>query len=342
MPDTRFFEELGPVRLGDLAALAEAELARPEDAGKPISGVAPLNRAGPGDIAFLSDRKFLSALAETGAGACFLHPNQAKDAPPHVAVLVTRFPQFAYAKAAARLYGERSFGPGDAPIHPTALIEEGARIGPNVCIGAGASIGRGTVVAPGAVIGPGVAIGRNGYIGAGVVILHSLIGDAVRILSGAVLGEAGFGAAGGPKGVVDLPQLGRVIIQDNVTIGANSCIDRGAFEDTVIGENTKLDNMVQIAHNCTIGRNCVIAAQVGISGSSHIGDGVAMGGQVGIADHRTVGDGAQLAGKAGIMQDVAPGERVFGVPAKPIRQALREQVILKRLVDGSGGAKHEN
>lgn len=342
MLDPRFHEQLGPVRLGDLAVLAEAEGVLPEHADIMIMGVAPLDRAGPGDVTFLSDRKFLAALGATKAAACFVHVNQAKDVPPGVVVLATRFPQFAYAKAAERLFAPRGFPAGDPAIHPSAQIEDGAIISPNVTIGAGASIGRGTRVSPGVVIGPGVAIGRDGYIGAGAVILNSLVGDGAKILSNAVLGEAGFGAAGGPRGVVDLPQLGRVIIQDNVTIGAGTCIDRGAYEDTVIGENTKIDNLVQIGHNNVIGRNCVIAAQVGMSGSCKIGDGVAMGGQVGLADHRIIGDGAQLAGKSGIMQDVAPGERVFGVPAKPIRQALREQLVLKRLVEGSGGAKNES
>src|SRR5262249_23744937 len=156
----------------------------------------------------------------------------------------------------------------DTPVHPTAELENGVHVGFGVVIGAGARIGRGTVVGPNSVIGPGVAIGRDCVIGSNVVMGFALIGDRVRLLSGAVIGEAGFGVAGSSEGALDVPQLGRVILQDGVSVGANSCVDRGAYDDTVVGENTKIDNLVQIAHNVLIGRNCVFAAHSGISGST--------------------------------------------------------------------------
>jgi UDP-3-O-[3-hydroxymyristoyl] glucosamine N-acyltransferase len=197
-------------------------------------------------------------------------------------------------------------------------------------VGPGAQIGAGTEIGPNTVVGPGVAVGRDCRISGNVTLGFCLIGDRVQILAGAVIGEAGFGAAAGPKGLVDMPQLGRVIIQDGVTVGANSCIDRGAFEDTVIGENTKIDNLVQIAHNVRIGRNCVMAAQSGIAGSVEVGDGVQFGGRAGVADHLVIGDGARIAAASGLMQNVPPGETWGGLPGRPIRQWMREMAWLTR------------
>ena len=227
----------------------------------------------------------------TGAGACFISDKHASQAPPAVARLITGEPLAAYAKAAARLHRPRDIPPGPA-IHPTARLEADVVVGAGAVIGPEASIGQGTMIGAGAVIGVGVAIGRQCVIGPKAVIGFALVGDRVRILAGAVIGEAGFGVAGGRGGAIDVPQLGRVILQDGVTVGANSCIDRGAFDDTVIGENTKIDNLVQVGHNVRIGRSCVLAAHTGISGSTTVGDGVRFGGRAGIADHLNIGDGA--------------------------------------------------
>ncbi|TAK34500.1 MAG: UDP-3-O-(3-hydroxymyristoyl)glucosamine N-acyltransferase, partial [Lysobacteraceae bacterium] len=262
MPDPRFFETGPAITLGELAELTGAELSRPEAAGVSITAVAVLGRAGPGAVTFLSDRRYAAQLAATEASAAFVGPREAPSAPQGCVALITPHPQAAYALAAERLHPARRIEGGEA-IAPTARLEEGVRLAPGVVVGPGAEIGRGTVLGPGVVIGPGVAIGRDCQVGANAVIGFALIGDRVRILAGAVIGEPGFGAAPGPTGVVDIPQLGRVILQDGVTVGANTCIDRGAYDDTVIGENTKIDNQVQIAHNVRIGRNCAMAAHTG-------------------------------------------------------------------------------
>jgi UDP-3-O-[3-hydroxymyristoyl] glucosamine N-acyltransferase len=195
-------------------------------------------------------------------------------------------------------------------------------------------IGRGTRIGANAVIGPGVEIGRDCDIGPRACIGFALIGDRVKVYAGAVIGEAGFGVTGGRAGLIDIPQLGRVILQDGVTVGANSCIDRGAYEDTVIGEDTKIDNLVQIAHNVQVGRGCLFASQVGVSGSTVIGDGVRFGGQVGVADHLKVGDGVTLMARAGLLRDAERGETLGGTPAVPRRQWLRQSVWLARAVGG--------
>jgi UDP-3-O-[3-hydroxymyristoyl] glucosamine N-acyltransferase len=214
-----------------------------------------------------------------------------------------------------------------------AVLEPDVELGPGVVIGSGAQIGRGTRIGAQSVIGPGVTIGRDCEISANVTIGFALIGDRVRILAGTVIGEAGFGATAGPRGLIDIPQLGRVILQDGVSIGANACVDRGAFDDTVIGENTKIDNQVQIAHNVRVGRNCVMAAHSGISGSVTIGDGVQFGGRAGVADHVTIGDGARVGAAAGVMKDIPAGETWGGMPARSIRRWMRETAWLARMAN---------
>jgi UDP-3-O-[3-hydroxymyristoyl] glucosamine N-acyltransferase len=219
------------------------------------------------------------------------------------------------------------------------LIEAGVVLAPGVVVGPGAQIGRNTRIGANSVIGPGVTIGRDCEIAPNVTIGFALIGDRVRILAGAVIGEPGFGATAGPKGLIDIPQLGRVILQDGVTIGANTTVDRGAYDDTVIGENTKIDNLVQIAHNVRMGRNCVMAGQAGIAGSVNIGDGVQFGGHAGVADHLTIGSGARVGAGAGVIKDIPPGETWGGTPARPIRQWLKETAWLARMASRRGGGQ---
>ena len=337
MPDPRFYETLAPASVSALAELTGAAPAEGSDMGSSFDGVAPLSRAGPTHVSFLSDRKHLEALRATRAGGCFVTPALASEVPPGCIALLSGEPQAAYAKAALRLHQSRR-PERDAPLlHPTAELEADVRLGPGVVLGAGVRIGARTEVGAYTVIGPGVCIGRDGQIGSNAAIGFALIGDRVRVLSGAVIGEAGFGIAGSSTGAMDIPQLGRVILQDGVTIGACTCIDRGAYDDTVVGENTKIDNLVQVAHNCVIGRNCVLAGHVGLSGSVTVGDGAMFGGRAGIADHIHIGAGARVAAAAGVMRDIPAGETWCGAPARPIRTFMKEVAWLSR----SAAAKSE-
>ncbi|MGA0607116.1 UDP-3-O-(3-hydroxymyristoyl)glucosamine N-acyltransferase [Phenylobacterium sp. VNQ135] len=333
MPDPRFFEDLGPVPLAELAKLGGAELSDTIAAERLVRAVSILAHAGPDTVTFLADRRHLAG--PVGApGACFVQARDAGVLPEGCVALVTASPQGAYAMAAQRLHRPRA---GGSEARATDVeVEEGAVLAAGVVLGAGVKVGRGTRIGANTVIGPGVAIGRDCEIAANVTIGFSLIGDRVRILAGARIGEPGFGATAGPKGLIDVPQLGRVIIQDGVTIGANTTIDRGAFDDTVIGENTKIDNLVQIAHNVRVGRNCVMAAHTGISGSVVIGEGAQFGGRAGVADHVTIGPGARVGAAAGVMKDIPAGETWGGMPARPIRHWLKETAWLARMASRKG------
>ena len=333
-PDPRFFERLPALTVGDLAERIGGEVSRGGD--RTVSAVAPLAIAGAADVAFLGDRRFMPALADSRAG-CVVVPASAVDAAPaKAAVIVSGEAQAAWARASLLLHRPialiQAANPEEAAEDETVVFE------PGVVLGAGARIGRGTRIGANTVIGPGVQIGRDCVIGSNVTIGFALIGDRVRLLSGARIGEPGFGAAGSRTGPVDVPQLGRVILQDGVSIGANTCIDRGAYDDTVIGENTKIDNLCMVGHNCVIGRSCLMAAHTGLSGSVTVGDGVMFGGKAGVGDHLTIGEGARVAAGAGVLQDIPAGETWSGYPAKPLRQFLREAVWLAKQTSGKARA----
>lgn len=334
MPDPRFFVSLPALSAGELAERIGGEIVRGGD--RQVSAVAPLASAGAGDVAFLGDRKFVAALGETLAGCIILPASALHSAPAAAAVILSEEPQACWARASATFHRPVILS-GDADRDEVS--EDGAvEFEPGVVIGHGARIGRGTRIGANSVIGPGVQIGRDCLIGSNVSISFALIGDRVRLLAGARIGEAGFGAARSKTGPVDIPQLGRVILQDDVTVGANSCIDRGAYDDTVIGEHTKIDNLVMIGHNCVIGRNCLMAANTGISGSVIVGDNVIFGGKAGIGDHIRIGEGARVAAGAGVLADIPAGETWSGYPAKPLRQFLRETIWLAKQASGKARA----
>jgi UDP-3-O-[3-hydroxymyristoyl] glucosamine N-acyltransferase len=341
MPD--FFPVERELTIGEIVALTHAKPRAGTPLDRRIGNIAPLDTARASDISFLDNKKYLGQLAVTRAGACLLKPHFEDAAPDALAVLVTAEPYRAFVAVARALFpgalrpSSLFGGSGRAPsaqVHASARIEAGVTIDPLAVIGPGAEIGAGTLIAAGAVIGPGVAIGRDCAIGAGATVLCALIGDRVIIHPGARIGQDGFGYLPSPKGHQKIPQTRRVIIQDEVEIGANTTIDRGSTRDTVIGEGTKIDNLVQIGHNTSIGRHCLIAGQAGVSGSAVVGDFVMMGGQVGVVDHVNIGAGAVLGGRSAHMTDVPPGARWAGFPAEPVREWMKGVATLRRLARG--------
>ena len=336
--------------IGEIVALTRAKPRADVPLDRRISNIAPLDTARDRDITFIDNAKYLDALAITRAGACLVMPRFEGKAPDRLAALVTPEPYRAFVAVAralfpsalrpSSLFDANARGAG-AHVHPSARIEAGVTIDPLAVIGPGAEIGAGTLIAAGAVVGPSVAIGRDCAIGAGASVVHALVGDRVIIHPGARIGQDGFGYLPSPRGHQKIPQTRRVIIQDDVEIGANCTIDRGSTRDTVIGEGTKIDNLVQIAHNVRVGRHCLIAGQTGISGSSEVRDFVMIGGQVGLADHITVGAGAMLGAKAGVMTDVPAGGRWVGSPAQPIRDFMKGVALLRKLARGRGKPEGE-
>jgi UDP-3-O-[3-hydroxymyristoyl] glucosamine N-acyltransferase len=246
------------------------------------------------------------------------------------AVIVTDRPRAGFARIAQQLIQLKSLEPGQSAIHPSARLDPSVRLEPGVVIGPQANLGRGVQVGANAVIGPGCQIGADTFVGATASIRCALIGDGVRIFPGAVIGEAGFGLAAGASGASLTPHFGRVILQNGVSVGANSCVDRGLLEDTIIGEGSHIDNLCHIAHNCLIGSHVVMAAFAGVSGSSRVGDGVQFGGRVGLKDHVVIGAGARIAAGAAVLSDVPAGETWAGYPARPIRRWMRELAWLAR------------
>jgi UDP-3-O-[3-hydroxymyristoyl] glucosamine N-acyltransferase len=331
----------GELTTGEIAALTGAKLRRGDPADRRIRNIAPLDTAGPLDVSFLDNSKYAGEFARTRAGACLVAPRFLESAPKNMVVLETVQPYPAFVAVTRKLFANllrpSSLFAGEghaetAQIDPTARLESGVTVDPHALVGPRAEIGSGTLIGPGAVIGADVRIGRDCAVGAHASIVYALIGDRVIIHAGVRIGQDGFGFLPSPQGHQKIPQTRRVVVQDDVEIGANTTIDRGATRDTVIGEGTKIDNLVQIGHNVSVGRHCLIVSQVGISGSVTVGDFAVLAGQVGIADHLTIGAGAVLGARAGVMSNVPAGARWAGFPAEPAIDWKRGQALVRRLV----------
>jgi UDP-3-O-[3-hydroxymyristoyl] glucosamine N-acyltransferase len=332
MADPRFFDNRGPFRLADLCA--KAGLNSPGGTGDAlVYDVAGLSQAGPQHLSFFDGPRARQDFLNTKAGWCLVKSTPNLKPLPASTVLISA-PAFsrAFATVASTFYPDHElvFAHEEA-VHSTARLGNGVQLGHGVAIGPGADIGENTRIATGCVIGRGVTIGRNCLIGPRVSIQAAHIGDEVLIQAGAVIGASGFGFASLADGHVKIPQLGRVVIQDRVEIGANSTVDRGALGDTLIGEGTKIDNLVQIGHNSRVGRHCVMAGQSGISGSVTLGDFVLLGGKVGVADHLTIGDRVRVAAMSGVSTDLEAGADYGGIPARRLMQWKREVAALARL-----------
>lgn len=334
MADKRFYKKMGPYTVQDLAVLCGATLSAGVDPNQEIQDVSPLNKAGAGHISCLHNPKYIDQFKQTKATACLVSQEYAKYAPKDVAILISAQPYRAYGKVASLFYPhEKKLGgiSALASVHSTAKVGKGCTIGPFAVIEENVVLGEGCEIGPHTVIERGVELGNECQIAANVTISHALLGQRVTIKPGARIGQRGFGFHMDESGHLNIPQLGRVIIGDDVEIGSNTTIDRGAEADTKIGCGTRIDNLVQIAHNVQLGENCVLVAQSGVAGSSQLGRFVVVAGQVGIAGHLTIGDGVKIAAQSGVMRNIDKGEVVAGYPSVSVRDWHRQTIALKKL-----------
>ena len=338
MINTNFHNICGPYRVEALSKLINAKIYNAENE-RLINGAADVDNAKKGDITFIAFNNTLEKLKDSNASACIVNKYQKNVIPDNMVCLVVSNPHVAYARIAQKFYPKDVFVPrisknSDIPekykysktirIDPYVVIEDNAIIEDNVWIGSGSYIGN------------GVKIGKGTKIHSNVTIECAEIGKNVLIYTGVRIGQSGFGFAPTAQGHIVIPQVGKVLIKDNVEIGANSCVDRGSYGSTIIGEGTFIDNLVHIAHNVQIGKYCAIAGQVGIAGSTTIEDYCMFGGQVGVGGHITVGKGSQAGGQAGITKDLKEGSKVSGTPALPLAQYHRQSLLLKKLIKNKG------
>ena len=320
--------------VSEIAAMTGALSGAPSmpAAERRIVDVAALERAAPWDLSFLDNKRFATAAATTRAGACFVTKALAANLPARVVPLIIDDPYGAFVTVARALFTHglqpSSLYPAGtglgAQVHPDARLEADVTIEPGAVIGPDAEIGSGTVIGANAIVGGGVCIGRNCVVGAGATLGHALIGDRVVIQAGCHIGEDSFGFAARERGRLKAPPRGRVIIQDGVEIGAGTTIDRGGIRDTVVGEGSKIDNLVRVGHNASIGRHCVLAAQSGISGGAAVDDHVVLEARVGLDDDVTVGEGARIGAASVVAHDVPAGAYWAGVPAGPADPAFSQ------------------
>lgn len=342
MADPRFFRREGPFPLARLAEIGRAELGEGADPARLVHDVAPLDRAGEDDLTWVDNAAYLRQLPSSQAGTCILRPEQARRAPDGMALLLSPAPYQSLARIAQAFYPAPAPVPGrhaSAVIDAAAKVDASCEIGPNVVIGAGAEIGPDCVIGANTTVGPGVVVGPGCRIAGNVSLSHCRLGARVTVHPGARVGQDGFGFAPDPAGHLKVPQVGSVVVGDDCDIGANTAIDRGSVQDTVIGPGCWIDNLVQIGHNVRLGRGCIIVAQVGISGSTQLGDFVVVGGQAAMTGHLKIGDGAEIAAKSGVMRDVPAGARVGGIPAMPLKELFRILAAQRRAAKKEAGGE---
>lgn len=334
MADTRFYSRSGPFSLADLAAVGDFEA---PDTDLTVSDIASLETADATQLGFFSNPKLAAQLKDSTAAAVLIKPQNADLCPDAIVPLLCDDPYRSMAQISQAFYplaAQSRPMPGDNQdghaVHPDAKIGDNVTIAPNALIGPKAEIGDGCSIGAGAIIGHGVVLGRECTIGANVSIGYALIGDRVIIHSGATIGSDGFGFAPGASHV-KIAQIGRVILQADVEIGANAAIDRGALGDTIIGEGSKLDNLVHIAHNVQLGRHCFLTACCAVAGSSTLGDYVQMGGQSAVGGHVSVGDRCVISANASVLSSFPADTQLAGVPARVRNDLYRDHAFLSRL-----------
>jgi len=326
----------GALRLAEIAdAVGGAVQGDPEYR---VSGIAPLDRAGPSDLTFLASAKYARLFAGCGAGAVLVTPELAGTAGPCANRIVVAKPHDAMLVILPRMYRapERPF----IGVHRTAVVDPSAQVDADVCVEAFAVIGRGARVGAGSWIGSHTVVGDGVEVGGGTRLFPHVtlypgtrVGERVAIHAGTRIGSDGFGYVYANGAHQKVPHVGGCTIGNDVEIGANCTIDRGSIDQTVIGDGTKIDNLVHVAHNVRIGRLCLLAAQVGIAGSARLEDGAILGGQVGVSGHLTIGARATVAARAGVISDVPAGELWSGYPARPHKQSLRGSAAIAKLPD---------
>ena len=331
----RFFDKKSEfLTLQQIVDITGASVATNTDLNQKVSDISTLQKADQTEVSFFTSGQYFDQFQTTKAGFCFLDEKSLAKAPQGLVALIHKNPYFAYSQIVDAFYKIKDVDfDGKNLIHPTAKISEGAKIAPNAYVGKNVEIGKNCFIGPNASVMDNCVIGDNCVINANAVISFAVIGNNCGFLNGAKIGQDGFGFAYNKGELKKILQLGIVEIGDDVEIGAGTCIDRGAIENTVIKSKVKIDNMVQIGHNVVIGKGTVIAGCAAIAGSTKVGNFVQIGGGSNISGHIKLMDGAKVAGMSGVMRDVEPMQTVAGIPAIPIKKWHKISTILLKMTE---------